>query len=238
MEEGKPLTMQSICKSFSLLFLFLIIVKISLAQEIFPSKNIGLTLKGAFLEEDPLYFGVELEHEWRLLEFVGFGVGGGIESSNNYTSYTIISKSFQGDNIDYYDLKGSCSFANAKITGYLPILYNDDDRTDIQFYATFFSGVASLRLSGQIDLVSPDNQLINKADERTQLFYGFDFGVIGTFSDRFAMRIFIGGNSINFRKTSDIINEQIPNQPFHYGNIENEPYVGIGLIYTYKRFDK
>lgn len=225
--------MYSYCRFLLLILLLLTVATVNSAQETFPYKNIGINLKGAFLEEDPSYFGIELEHEWRLLEFLGIGVGGGIETSSNSSLFTITSGSFQSDNIDYYDLKGSCTFINGKISGYLPILYNDNDKIDIQLYATFFSGVASLRLSGQVDLISPNEQIVNKADERAKLFYGFDFGAIGAFSDRFAMRIFIGGNSINYRKTSNIINDQNANRPFRYGNIENEPYWGVGLIYTY-----
>lgn len=227
--------MHSVFKPITLILLSLLVVKINRAQEIFPSKNIGVNLKGAFLVEEPSYYGFEFIHGWRFSEFFGVQVGGGIENSDNFSELKIVDERFQRSNIKYYDLSGKCNYVNAKITGYLPLLYNDDDNIDVELYGTFFGGVASLRLLGQIDLMEPDEQIVNEADQRTHVFYGFDFGVVAAFSDLFAMRVFIGGNSINYGKLRDVINDQNANRPFRHKNIENEPYWGVGLIYTYSR---
>lgn len=226
--------MQSFCKPLFLILLFIVCVETGSAQELFPTKNVGFNLKGAFLEEEPAYIGIEFFHEWRLLEFLGLEVGGGFESSDNFSGLKIRSNSFRSEDIEYSYLKGNARYVNGKITGYLPILYNDKDYIALQFYGSFFCGVGSLRLSGQIDLNESEEQIINKADQRVHLFYGFDFGVVAAFSEKFAMRIFIGGNSINFGKPKNAINDQLANRPFEYGNIENEPYIGVGLAYRYQ----
>lgn len=215
--------------------LLIFVIKLSSAQESYPSKNIDVNLRATLLEETPSFYGVELGHEWRIHEFLGVGVGGGIKHADNFSDLKIFGNNFHADNIDYYNLEGRSTFVNGKITGYLPIIYNDDDAIEIQLYATFFSGIASLRLTGQVDIVSPEETIINEADQRTQPFYGFDFGVTAAFSEQFAMRIFIGGNSINFKEVTDRLNSQIVNKPFRFGRVQNEPYFGIGLIYTYSR---
>ncbi|WP_163322896.1 hypothetical protein [Draconibacterium mangrovi] len=222
-------------KPLLLVVSLIFVIKLSSAQESYPSKNIDINLKAALLEETPSFYGLELGHEWRIHEFFGVGVGGGFKHADNFSDFEILQDNFRADNIDYYKLEGRSTFVNGKITGYLPILYNDDDAIEIQLYATFFSGIASLRLTGQLDLVSPEETIINEADQRTQPFYGFDFGATAAFSEHFAMRIFIGGNSINFKEVTDRLNSQIANRPFRFGRVQNEPYFGIGLTYTYSQ---
>lgn len=224
------------CKLPYLIFLFIVCVETSSAQDLFPAKNMGFSVKGAFLIEEPAYAGIEFFHEWRLLEFLGLEVGGGIESSDNLPGMKM--QPNYSHNIDYSYLEGNAKYVNGKITGYLPILYNDKDYIDLQLYGTFFTGVASLRLSGEVKLADFDEPIINKADDRGHLFYGFDFGAVVAFSEKWAMRAFIGGNSINFSKTTDIINDQLANRPFEYQNIENEPYWGFGLVYQYQKREK
>ncbi|WP_372648462.1 hypothetical protein [Draconibacterium sp.] len=227
--------MDYLSKPLLLGVLLIFVIKLSSAQESYPSKNFDVNLKAAMLEEAPSFYGVELGHEWRIHEFLGIGVSGGIKHADSFSDLKILEDNFHADNIDYYKLEGRSTFVNGKITGYLPIIYNEDDAVEIQLYATFYSGLASLRLTGQVDIVSPEETIINEADQQAQPFYGFDFGATAEFSEQFAIRIFVGGNSINFKEVTDRLNSQIVNKPFRFGRVQNDPYFGIGLIYTYSQ---
>nr|WP_319510529.1 hypothetical protein [uncultured Draconibacterium sp.] len=223
--------------TFAFLLLFLTI-STAFGQEYEIQKSIAINLRPSIFEDPPTTLSFEIAHEWRLSEFFAIEAGAGIENSEEYSSIDEWVDFFDQIEIGEYSLRGKSKYLDGKLSGYFPVFYDDDDNWLFQIYASFYAGVANQSLSGEANFFDSDQHIINKADDRTQLFYGFDIGVWAALSDRFSAKFFIGGNSINFKKATRKMNQQLGNMNFEYPRLDNLPYYGFTLSYIYRKSKK
>ena len=215
----------------------LLLVSIASAKAQEPARENSFAINGwtSIAREGCNHFGlVDLSHEWKPCSYLGLDLGGGFGWLSCYDLQKTSAGIGAYEKLYLREMSGSFRLVRGKLTAYLPVWRDDDDVTRIQGFVSMMGGVTgAISLDGSLEYYKTGQAIKASSKSDGHFFRGFEIGLWGSFSRHWAMKLYLGGNNIQFDKAVKGLDAEVGNFPVHFDSHVPNAYSGFSLIYTY-----